>query len=79
MRLATIVLALALALPSSFAFARGGMRMSMGNHVSHSFNGTGAAARIANKPRNISGNTLGPIAHDPSGSTMTGAAMNRGG
>jgi hypothetical protein len=79
MKLATIALAIAFALPSTFALARGGMRMSMGSHVSHSFEGTGAAGRIANKPRNVSGNTLGPIAHDPSGSTITGAAMNRGG
>jgi hypothetical protein len=28
---------------------------------------------------NISGNTLGPIAHDPSGSTITGSAMSRTG
>ena len=79
MKLATIALAIAFALPSTFALARGGMRMSMGNHVSRSFEGAGAAGRIANKPRNVSGNTLGPIAHDPSGSTITGAAMNRGG
>jgi hypothetical protein len=84
MRLTTIALVIAFALPSSFALARGGMGMarggmSMGGHVSHSFEGTAAAGRIANRPRNISGNTLGPIAHDPSGSTITGAAMNRGG
>jgi hypothetical protein len=79
MKLPTIALAIAFALPTTFAYARGGMRMGMANHVNHSFNSTGAAGRIANKPRNISGSTLGPIAHDPSGSTMTGAAMNRGG
>jgi hypothetical protein len=82
MKLTTIALAIAFALPSTFALARGGLArggMSMGSHVSRSFEGTGAAGRIANKPRNISGNTLGTIAHDPSGSTITGAAMNRGG
>ena len=77
MKLTTIALAIAFALPSTFAFARGGM--GMGSHVSRSFGGTGAAGRIANKPRNVSGNTLGPIAHDPSGSTITGTAVNRGG
>ncbi len=79
MKLTTIALAIAFALPSTFALARGGMRMSMGSHVSRSLEGTGAAGRIANRPRNVSGNTLGTIAHDPSGSTITGAAMNRGG
>jgi hypothetical protein len=82
MKLTTIALAIAFALPSTFALARGGMArggMSMGSHVSRSFEGTAAAGRIANRPRNVSGNTLGPIAHDPSGSTMTGGAMNRGG
>jgi hypothetical protein len=77
MKLTTIALAIALALPSTFALARGGM--SMGGHFSRSFGGTGAAGRIANKPRNVSGNAFAPIAHDPSGSTLTGSAMNRAG
>jgi len=77
LKLTTIALAIAFALPSTFALARGGM--SMGGHFSHSFAAPGAAGRIANKPRNVSGNALGPIAHDPSGSTINGAAMNRGG
>jgi hypothetical protein len=79
MKLTTIALAIAFALPSSFALARGGMGMGMGSHFSHSFTGAGAAGRIANRPRNVSGNTLGPIAHDPSGSTITGTATSRGG
>jgi hypothetical protein len=84
MKLTTIALAIAFALPSTFALARSGMgmgghvSMGMGSHVS-SFGGAGAAGRIANRPRNVSGNTLGPIAHDPSGSTITGSAINRGG
>ena len=77
MKLTTIALAIAFALPSTFALARGGM--SMGSHMSHSFGGTGAAGRIANKPRNVSGNTFAPIAHDPSGSTLSGSATIRGG
>jgi hypothetical protein len=77
MKLTTIALAIAFALPSTFAFARGGM--SFGSHGAHAFNTVGAAGRIATRPRNISGNTLGIIAHDPSGSTLTGSAMIRGG
>ncbi len=78
MKLTTIALAIALVLPSTFALARG---ISIGSHVTRLFGGTavGAAGRIATKPRNVSGNTLAPIAHDPSGSTLTPSAMNRGG
>ena len=79
MKLATIALAIAFTVPSTFALARGGM--SIGSHVTRPFGGTtvGAAGRIATKPRNVTGNTLAPIAHDPSGSTITSAAMDRGG
>ena len=79
MKLTTIALAIACTLPSTFALARGGM--SVGSHVTRSFGGTtvGAAGRIATKPRNVSRNTLAPIARDPSGSTLTPSAMNRGG
>ena len=81
MKLATIALAIAFALPSSFALARGGMSVGshVGSHVSRPFSTGGAAGRIANKPRNATGNTLAPIAHDPSGSTVTGSATNRTG
>jgi hypothetical protein len=79
MKLTTIALAIACALPSTFALARGGMGMGMGGHFGHSFAATRAAGRIANRPRNVSGNALGPIAHDPSGSTLTGTATSRGG
>jgi hypothetical protein len=78
MKVTTIALAIAFALPSSFAIARGGMHV--GSHVSRSLGGTTVdTGRIATKPRNISGNALAPIAHDPSGSTLTGSAVNRGG
>ena len=76
MKLTTIALAIAFALPSSFALARGGMHIGSSTHLFANPVGTG---RIANRPRNISGNTFAPIAHDPSGSTLTGAAMNRTG
>jgi hypothetical protein len=77
MKLTTIALAIAFALPSTFALARGGM--SVGSHVTRPFSTGGAAGRIANRPRNATGNTLAPIAHDPSGSTVTGSATNRTG
>ena len=79
MKLTTIALAIAFALPSTFALARGGM--NFGTHGARAFTSTavGAAGRIATKPMNASGNTLGIIAHNPSGSTLTPSAMNRGG
>jgi hypothetical protein len=77
MKLTTIALAIAFSVPSTFALARGGMHI--GSHVSRPFASTVGTGRIANKPRNVTGNTLAPIAHDPSGSTLTGSAMNRTG
>jgi hypothetical protein len=79
MKLTTIALAIALAVPSTAAFARGGM--SIGTHTVRPYSGVtaGSPGRIATTPRNLSGNTLGPIAHDPSGSTLTGSAMRRAG
>ena len=75
MKLTTIALAITFALPSTYALAKGGTG-GMGMHASHSFS---TAGRIANRPRNVTGNTFAPIAHDPSGSTISGAAMNRTG
>ena len=86
MKLTTITLAIALAVPSTAAFAQGGM--SFGSHAVHPYSGSvhpysgvtvGSSRPIASRPRNFSGNTLGPIAHDPSGSTLSGSAMIRGG
>ena len=77
MKLTTIALAIAFTLPSTFALARGGMHI--GSHVTRPFASTVGTGRIANRPRNVAGNTLAPIAHDPSGSTLTGSAMNRTG
>jgi hypothetical protein len=75
MKFTTIALAIAFTVPSTLALAQGGMHGGM--HVtSPSTVGTG---RIATKPRNISGSTLGPIAHDPSGSTISGPATIRSG
>ena len=77
MKMTTIALAIAFALPSSFAFARGGMHMGIG--ATHLFAKPVGTGRIATMPRNISGSTLGTIAHDPSGSTLNGSAMERTG
>ena len=78
MKLTTIALAIAFALPSTFAFARGGI--SVGSQAARPYSGftAGSAGRIATMPRNFSGNTLAPVMHDPSGSTLAPAATNRG-
>jgi hypothetical protein len=79
MKLSTIVLAIAFALPTTFANAEGAMNLA--DSVPRPFRGVtmNAAGPIATKARNLSGNTLAPIAHDPSGSTLTPSAMSRGG
>jgi hypothetical protein len=81
MKITTIALAIAFTVPSTFALARGGHGggMSIGSHVSRPFANPVGTGRIANRPRNVTGNTLSPIAHDPSGSTLTGSATNRTG
>jgi len=79
MKFTTIALAVALTVPSSFALARGGGGMHIGSHVTRAFANPVGTGRVANGPRNATGNTLAPIAHDPSGSTLTGSAMNRTG
>ena len=78
MKLTTIALAIAFALPSTFALARGGI--TVGSQAARPYSGftAGSAARIATMPRNFSGNTLAPVMHDPSGSTLAPAATNRG-
>jgi hypothetical protein len=77
MKITTIALAIAFTVPSTFALARGGMHI--GSHVTRPFVSSVGTGRIANRPRNVTGNTLAPIAHDPSGSTISGSAMNRTG
>jgi hypothetical protein len=81
MKISTIALAIAFTVPSTFALARGGHGggMSIGSHVSRPFANPVGTGHIANIPRNVTGNTLSPIAHDPSGSTLTGSATNRTG
>ena len=83
MKLTTIALAIAFALPTTVAYAEGPMNLAdpvtRPYPVAQPYRGTtaGASERIATRPWNVSGNTLAPIAHDPSGSTLTGAAVNR--
>ena len=81
MKFTTIALAIAFTVPSTFALARGGHGggMSIGSHVGRPFANPVGTGRLANRPRNNTGNTLAPIAHDPSGSTINGAATNRTG
>jgi hypothetical protein len=79
MKLTTIALAIAYALPATFAFAQG--PMNFGSQAARHFTGVtaGTAARIATRPPNFSGNTLAPITHDPSGSTLAPSALSREG
>jgi hypothetical protein len=85
MKLTAIALAIAFTLPTTFAVAASGMNFG-NSSLARPFSGvtvgrgitTGATSRIATRPPNLSGNTLAPIMHDPSGSTLTPAAMNRG-
>jgi hypothetical protein len=93
MKLTTIALALAFTLPATFALAQAPMNLpgteyrTTGVTVGQpgtEYRTTGVMAaqtgHIATRPINISGNTLGPIAvgADPSGSTLTPAALIRG-
>ncbi len=75
MKVTTIALAVAFALPGIYALARGGMHI--GTEATHLFTSPVGTGRIAREPRNVSGNAFAPIANDPSGSTLTGSAMNR--
>jgi hypothetical protein len=78
MKLTTIALAIALALPSTFAFAEGTKNYSapVARPV---VRGVTVTLPVAIRPRNLSGNMLAPIAHDRSGSILTWSAMNRTG
>jgi hypothetical protein len=80
MKLTTIALAIAFALPSTLAFSEGPINLAepAARPVVRGVT-IGTAGLIATKPLNISGNTLAPIMHDPSGSTLTPSAVNRGG
>jgi hypothetical protein len=79
MKIMTIALIIAFALPATFAVAG---PMNLGSPVTHPYSSgvtVGTERPIATRPRNVSGNMLAPIAHDPSGSTLAPSAMSRGG
>ena len=78
MKLPTIALAIAFALPTTFAFAEGTLNYST-FAARPNVRGATLTRPVAIMPRNIFGNTLAPIIHDPSGSTLTPWAMSRGG
>jgi hypothetical protein len=78
MKLATIALAVAFDLPTIFAIAEGSLNYST-PAARPVIRGVTLTRPVAIRPRNISGNTLAPIMHDPSGSTLTPSAMSRGG
>src|ERR1700681_1875803 len=69
MKYTTIALAIAVTVPSTLPLARGGYGggMHIGSSVSRPFSSPVGSGRIANRPRNVTGNTLAPIARDPSG------------
>jgi hypothetical protein len=92
MKLTTIALALAFTLPATFALAQAPMNLpgtGASAQAPISLPGTelpttgvtvGQTGHIAIRPRNMSGNTLGPVAveDDPSGSTLVPSALMRG-
>ena len=78
MKLATIALAVAFALPTTFAMAEGTLNYST-FAARPVVRGVTLTCPIATMPRNIFGSTLAPIIHDPSGSTLAPWAMSRGG
>lgn len=76
MKFTTIALAIAFAFPTTVVFAG---PMNLASSVAQPYRATTSASigRIASRPPNVSGNTLAPMDHDPSGSTLTPSAMSR--
>jgi hypothetical protein len=74
MKLATIALAVAFALPTTFAIAEGSLNYST-PAARPVVRGVTLTRPVAIRPRNISGDTLAPIMHDLSGSTLSPSAM----
>jgi hypothetical protein len=70
MKLTTIALAIAFALPTTFAFAEGTLNYST-SAARPIVRGVTLSRPIAAMPRDIFGKTLAPIMHDPSGSKST--------
>jgi hypothetical protein len=78
MKLTTIALAIAFAFPTTFAFAEGTLNDST-FAARPIVRGVTLTRPVAAMPRDNFGNTLAPIIHDPSGSTLAPWAMSRGG
>ena len=79
MKLATLALAIAFALPTTFARAEGPMNLA--DPVVRPVVGADtidAARPMVFRPRNPSGSAFARIMHDPGGSTSTLSAMRRG-
>jgi hypothetical protein len=68
-KLATMALALAFALPTTFALAEGPMNLA--EPVARPVVRGVTLIPKATRPRNLSGNVPAPIIHDPGGSTLT--------
>ena len=79
MKLATIALAVAFALPTTFAMAEGTLNYST-RAARPVVRGVTVLGPMAIKPRNISSrNSLAPPMRDPSGSTLAPSTIGRGG
>jgi hypothetical protein len=77
MKLTTIALAIAFTLPATFALAEG--PMNLGDQVTCPVRGAAVAFPMTTRSRKFSRETLAPFMRDPSGSTLTRSAVNRGG
>ena len=74
MKLATMALAIAFALPTTFALAEGPMNLA--EPVARPVvRGVTVMPSMATRPRNLSGNAPVRAMHDPSGSTLTPSAI----
>jgi hypothetical protein len=78
MKVTTIALAIAFALPTTFAFAEGTLNYST-FAARPIVRGVTVTRPNAAMPRDYFWNSLAPIMHDPTGSKLTPWAMNRGG
>jgi type IV secretory pathway ATPase VirB11/archaellum biosynthesis ATPase len=78
MKLTTIALAIALALPNTLAFAEGALNYS--TPAAHPVvRGVRLTRHAVIRPRDISESTPVSVIREPSGSTLTPLAMSRGG
>jgi hypothetical protein len=69
-----MALALAFALPTTFALAEGPMNLAE-PAARPVVRGVTIIPSTVTRPRNLSGNAPAPIVHDPGGSTLTPSAI----